>query len=295
MYYPFGLKHKGYNNVSTSSNLALKYKFNGKELQDELGLNWHDYGARNYDAALGKWMSIDPLAEDFVDLSPYNFSYNNPLRFLDIDGRSADDIIIKGENNSSITIETDLIDIEVNAGSIVGDLGGNYNLEGEDILVAALDVVGIADPTGVADVAAASIEAKNGNWGSAILSGIGVIPYIGDIGKVGKIGKHTKTIKNAIKAVNGNSKVSEKAQHVYGLVKNGVEKVGISGGKISKADKSYRATSQVNKLKGYTSEILEKIPAGKGARTKAIAAEKKWTNYYKKTINKKIHKRPKPQ
>jgi len=48
-YYPFGLEHNGYNNVVTSTNPASKLLYNGKELQDELGLNMYDYGARNYD------------------------------------------------------------------------------------------------------------------------------------------------------------------------------------------------------------------------------------------------------
>ena len=61
-YYPFGLKHNGYNSVVNGFN-PNKYRFNNKELQDELGLNWYDYGARNYDPALGRWMNIDPLAE----------------------------------------------------------------------------------------------------------------------------------------------------------------------------------------------------------------------------------------
>ena len=56
-YYPFGLKHKGYGSPNQTPN--YKYKYNGKELQDELGLNWYDYGARNYDAALGRWMNVD--------------------------------------------------------------------------------------------------------------------------------------------------------------------------------------------------------------------------------------------
>jgi hypothetical protein len=150
---------------------------------------------------VSRWFSPDPLSEEFPSWSPYNFTMNNPIRFIDPDGRAPMDIILKGANNSSVTIVTDLIDVSVDASSFVGDLGGNYSFQGDDILVAGLDIVGIVDPTGVADIASASIEAKNGNWGGAILSGLGVIPYVGDIGKVGKIGKHVKTIENAISSV----------------------------------------------------------------------------------------------
>jgi len=83
-YYPFGLKHKGYNNNIVSEH---PYKFNGKELNEELGLDWYDFGARNYDAALGRWMNIDPLAEEFYDVSPYIAMMNNPLSYIDPDGR----------------------------------------------------------------------------------------------------------------------------------------------------------------------------------------------------------------
>ncbi|WP_412476757.1 DUF6443 domain-containing protein [Flavobacterium sp. TBRC 19031] len=82
-YYPFGLKHKPYNYTSPTS---YKYKYNGKEFQDEMGLNMYDYGARNYDPAIGRWMNIDPLAEQYRRWSPYTYCINNPMRFVDPDG-----------------------------------------------------------------------------------------------------------------------------------------------------------------------------------------------------------------
>ncbi|SZD74365.1 Cell wall-associated polypeptide CWBP200 [Candidatus Ornithobacterium hominis] len=179
-----------------STSKTMPYLFNGKELDTETGLYY--YGARYYDPRVSLWLNVDPLAEEFPEWSPYSYGFNNPLRFTDPTGMAPEDIIIRGKNNSSVTIKTDLVDISVNAGSVVGDLGGNYTLQGDDVLVAALDIVGIVDPTGVADIAAATLEAEQGNWGSAILSAAGVVPIVGDIGKVGKVGKHLKTIEKAI-------------------------------------------------------------------------------------------------
>jgi RHS repeat-associated protein len=91
-YYPFGLKLEGYNITQNLGNVvAQKYKYNGKEYQDELGLNIYDYGARNYDPALGRWMNVDPLAETSRRYSPYAYALDNPVYYIDPDGMSAKD------------------------------------------------------------------------------------------------------------------------------------------------------------------------------------------------------------
>jgi len=88
-YYPFGLKHKGYNTQINGRH--HKFMFGGKEQQDELGLNWYDFTARNYDPALGRWMNLDPLAEKMRRHSPYNYAFDNPIFFIDPDGMAPND------------------------------------------------------------------------------------------------------------------------------------------------------------------------------------------------------------
>jgi RHS repeat-associated protein len=89
-YYPFGLQQKGYNNTvsSNGNSLAQAFKFGGKELSSELGLETYDFGARNYDPAIGRWMNLDPLAEKMRRHSPYNYAFDNPVFFIDYDGMS---------------------------------------------------------------------------------------------------------------------------------------------------------------------------------------------------------------
>jgi RHS repeat-associated protein len=89
-YYPFGLKQKGYNNNVTSTNIAQNYKYNGKELNEEFGLNMYDYGARNFMPDIGRWVTIDPLSELYDSHSPYAYVLNNPILYVDPDGMKID-------------------------------------------------------------------------------------------------------------------------------------------------------------------------------------------------------------
>ncbi len=85
-YYPFGLKHKGYNSVVSAStnDVANKFKFNGKEQEKSLGYNMYEMDVRSLDPALGRWTTIDPVTHH--SMSTYNAFDNNPVLFADPSG-----------------------------------------------------------------------------------------------------------------------------------------------------------------------------------------------------------------
>jgi RHS repeat-associated protein len=84
-YYPFGAP---YADIPAATNPDFQpYKYNGKELDKMHGLNTYDYGARQHDPILARWDRIDPLCEKYYSVSPYVYCMNNPVRFIDPDGR----------------------------------------------------------------------------------------------------------------------------------------------------------------------------------------------------------------
>ncbi len=99
-YYPFGMSFAG---MQGGEN---KYLYNGKEMQDEslggVNLDLYDYGARYYDAQIGRFATVDPMAEYYLKWSPYSFCYNNPVRYIDPYGLGIIDWIKRKSDEAKI-------------------------------------------------------------------------------------------------------------------------------------------------------------------------------------------------
>ena len=87
-YYPFGLKHKGYNNITSplGNSTAQKFGYNGVELEESLGLDLYEMDFRQYDASTGRFGSIDLMSEESYSLTPFRFGFNNPVSYNDPTG-----------------------------------------------------------------------------------------------------------------------------------------------------------------------------------------------------------------
>jgi RHS repeat-associated protein len=89
-YYPFGMAipSQSFALPDENDNYQNRYIYNGKEYQDDFGLNWYDYGVRFYDAQIGRFHAQDRFAEMYYHMTPYQYGGNNPIYYIDINGDS---------------------------------------------------------------------------------------------------------------------------------------------------------------------------------------------------------------
>ena len=266
-YYPYGALF-----AESTNGDVQPYKYNGKELDRMHGLDWYDHGARHNDAAIGRWHVMDPLCEKYYDVSPYAYCAGDPVNAIDPDGKS---------------IWTKMLKTTMKIGSRVASNGLRELGKAATYTEAVSDIK--ENATTVVDGNASTID----RIGAGVSLASELLPVsVGDV----------KGIGDFVKSVNGNSKLSTLAQHIYRIfdkATNKTVKVGISGGKVAKNGKSYRAQKQVRSFnktdlekREFDSEIIDNVPAGEGARSKALEKEKEYSIKYKYEIEKKYHKRP---
>ncbi|WP_160111958.1 RHS repeat domain-containing protein [Aquimarina sp. AU58] len=289
-YYPFGLQHKGYNFAVNGR--KHQYKYNGKEFEENLGLNWYDYGARRYDPAIGRWFVNDNLADDEmqIDKSPYAYSWNSPISLNDPDGNCPWCI---GALVGAVTEYAVQATINLAKGQNLGDALWN-NIDGVDVLVAAGEgaltsgasaVRRVAITAGAEVVKAAVDYNGNGNFDIAVVGqgkgltvtgesqktakGIAIDTAIGIAGAEGS-NKIDNVIKNSSNAavkstksiVTATSKNLDKANNV---TRNGTKSARNFKGKSSnEAFKGFSAAKQSQDIANGVNSNLNSIRVGTG-------------------------------
>ncbi|MBK7870719.1 MAG: RHS repeat-associated core domain-containing protein [Saprospiraceae bacterium] len=143
-YYPFGMNMNG--QWMANAGREDKYQYNGKELNEDFGLNWYDYGARWYMPDIGRWGQVDPLAEKYYPHSPYNYTLNNPIKFIDPDGTHVEPIVSTNDNGkTTITFKVTgkVVNLSNNPFASVNNVAKEINKRGIRMSGGTIDVTGL--------------------------------------------------------------------------------------------------------------------------------------------------------
>ena len=271
-YYPYG------GDFATSRKNLWGYRFCDRKLDRVNSLDLYDSQARFLDPELGRFYSQDSMAEDDYSVSPYLYCLANPINTLDDDGNSAWSKIAK---------------VGFRVGRTVARNGFSALAKSATYAESAAD---ITDNT-------RTVFDSNASTGDRFLAGVSLASEFLPV-SVGDIKDGKKLIEQIAKKAHGNSRLSTRAQHAYDVFDNATGKVvktGVSGGKIRKDGKSYRAEKQVRKWNKeentdkYESVITKKVPTGKGAREEVLKYEKKRATELRKKghlVNSNKHQKP---
>ena len=270
-YYPYG------GDFATYNKSLWGYRFCDMRMDRVYGLDLYDSQARFYDPETGRFDTQDRKSENDYAVSPYLYCLANPVNTLDDDGNSAWSKIAK---------------IGFRVGKSVAKQGFSALTKTATYAEAVSDITDDIKTVG------------NGKASTTdrIMAGVSLASEFLPV-SVGDLKDAKKLADQAVKLVHGNSKLSTRAQHaydVYDKITGKIVKTGVSGGKIRKDGKSYRAEKQVRKWNKkentdkYESVITKKIPKGKGARDEILKYERKraFELHQKGELEKDKHIRP---
>jgi RHS repeat-associated protein len=270
-YYPFG----GLMGESTGGD-EQRYKYNGKELDRMHGLDWFDYGARMYDGL--RFTTMDPLAEKYYNVSPYVYCTNNPVKYVDPDGRTVN--LITGGGGAFI------------GGCISGYMAYCEGKSPKEILGAAVEGAIVGGVTGLTlgvstsvtgwtiagNMAAGALSSGAGNAANQLISngeinsdGIVKSTVTGAIsGAIGSVGGKmvNKSGEKAIGAIR--TKADNTIANAKNIASSRVEQTGAKmGGKYAK--------QQVNRETGKIIKDVQATTSSAVQTTKTITTGKNWT------------------
>jgi RHS repeat-associated protein len=195
-FYPFGLTFNSYRREASIENI---YQYNGKEIQNELALRWNDFGARMYMSDIGRWGVVDPLAEKMRKHSPYNYAFDNPMRFIDEDGMRPSDIILKGLDN-----ERTLSQLNSGLSGVTVSMGSDgkliYSVTGKSEWTKADQAIANAIDDHSVDVTVNTTMMSRNSNGGVIIGGAFIGTQIGTDGRVKSTNEYDTTTGGRIDA-----------------------------------------------------------------------------------------------